>query len=150
MPESLNSLYAASDFEWIEERQNMIIWGWYLFPNFGDASIFRCCFQKTLMCGVTLFPSSASIVRISFSKVSSTEIFWIFFQAEKYDPLLIILCRWTVATNRSLLDLDRGALSFRGTGCCILLFSFCLPKDVSCLAQLEQELSPKAIHNLVT
>jgi hypothetical protein len=54
------------------------------------------------------------------------------------------LCLCTIATNHSLLDLDRGALSFRGWGGCTLCFSFCLLTDLSCLIQLEQKMLPQS------
>ena len=118
MPESHNSLYAAGDLAWIE-RQNWMMCGWYLLPNFGDASIFCCCSQKTLICGVISSPLSASIARISFSKFSSIGklFFSKYFSNCEIRPsssLQTTLCLCTIATNHSLLDLGRGALSFRG------------------------------------
>jgi hypothetical protein len=61
-----------------------------------------------------------------------------------FRSLQTTLCLCTVATNRSLLDLDRGASSFRGWGSCTLCFSFCLLTDLSCLIQLEQEMLPQS------
>lgn len=100
--------------------------------------------KKNLTCGVTSFPLSARIVKISFSKVSSIEMLFYEISFSKSargssSSLQVILCSCTVATKCTLLDLDRGAFFFKGWDDLISAF-LCWPRmELSCMLQLKQE-----------
>lgn len=122
------------------------------FPNFGIDSSFLCCSQKTFMCGVTLSPPSAKIAKISFSMVLSVGMLFlsIYLSISAIQPsssLQTNLCFWTVATNLSLLEPDRGALLLSCSTVRLALLSLILPRIFPASCNLNTKCHRKATHS---